>query len=538
MRAITTSATIILLLVLLPALAHAQPKLKPQPSPTPGATPPQTTASSPQKQTGEEVDAEDVIKVTTNLVTSNALVIGRDRKFVPSMKREDFHIFEDGVEQQIAYFASVDRPFNVALVIDNSHSTAFELRYIKEAAIAFVNQMRPDDRAVIILPSGEFDPNVAPSSDHHELVKAIWKIETAGATRLYDAVDFAVNHALAKIEGRKAVILLTDGVDNDSRDASYQTNLNDVANSNVQIYAVEFSTSEDAFKQASRIPRPAPEGSGFSRVDYQRADAYLHQMAELTGTSVFPAATLTDLDSAVAKISEELHNEYTLGYYPRVAGKQGEIRRLEVRVNQTFLNVRARTTYSFGPASSDKSANAQIAMAPLSEIESRSPFRSVAESKRPLDARWVCKGPFVPGDFALVQEGFDVNCPPSARPNDQTNAWLIRKPGASEMVCKGYIWRNGAEVEIMPIPAGFVVVGEATSPVCSQSINPKQRANAWNVQRPSSETTVCKGFLIPQGFVIVNEKTATVCPATERAANAWIIVPKWDIETRRLWQVP
>lgn len=533
---ITICAAVVSLFLLL-GTALAQSQTAPQPSPAPAQMPTCKADGPSQKQPGEDVD-DDVIRVTTNLVTSNALVIGRDRKYAPTLRREDFHVFEDDVEQPLSYFAAIDRPFDVVLVLDNSRSTSFELRYIKEAAIAFVNHMRPADRALVVSLTDDFKTMGEPSDNHGVLRQAIYNVKSGGATSLYDAVDFAINHTLSGSQGRKAVILLTDGVDNDSRYASYQSNLNDVVSSGVQVYAVQFSTHEKAFKQAARIRRPPPEGSGFSPVDYQRADAYLHQIADLSGTAVYPAATSTDLDSAVAGIAEELHNEYTLGYYPRSPGCPGEVRRLEVRVSQPWLVVRSRTAYSFGPAATVKSDRSSVAAATLSEIESSSPFRTIVEDKKPLDARWVCKSPFVPGDYALVQEGFDAKCPPSTRSNDQTNAWLIRKPGASEIVCKGFLSWNGSEIQIAPIPSGYAVVGEVRSSVCSQSNDPKSPANAWSINRPSSEETVCKGFLIPHGFVVVNERKQAACPTTSREANAWVIVPKWDIERRRFWSEP
>jgi Ca-activated chloride channel family protein len=525
------------LLVLLTANTFVQSQTASQPSSSPAATPPPVPVLRSQQQAGQEVGDEDVIKVTTNLVTSNALVIGRDRRYVPTLRRQDFHLFEDGVEQQIAYFAPIDRPFTLALLIDNSRSTGFELREIKQAAIAFVNKMRAEDQAVIIPFGDDLNRTIVPTRDHNQLTRAIANIKPGGATRLYDAVDFAINQALASKPGRTAAILFTDGVDNDSRDATYQTNLNSVANSAVQVYAVQFSTSEVTFRQAARIRRQAPEGSGFSRIDYQRADAYLHQLAELSGTTLYPAATVNDLDAAVAAIAEELHNEYTLGYYPRSPGSEGEVRRLEVRVNQPQLFVRARTAYSFGPSRADTSAVAPV-VASLSEIESRSPFRTIPEEKPSLGARWMCKGPFVPGDYALVQEGFDAKCPASTRPNDKTNAWLIKKPAASEIVCKGYFSWNGEEVEIRPIPTGYAVVGETQSNLCSQSKNPKRTANAWKINRPSGKETVCKGFLIPRGFVVTNEAHEPGCPATTRAANAFVIAPTAYIETRGFYPVP
>lgn len=523
--AITAIATVALPFFLFIAVAFAQSPAQPPPaSPKPAQTPTPTSGNPSRSSQGEEVGEDDVIKVNTNLVTSAALVIGRDRKYVPTLRREDFRVFEDGVEQELAYFASVDRPFTVALLIDNSRSALFELRNILDAAIAFINQMRPHDQALIISLTDDLKTLAGPTNDKEFLRHAISKIKTGGGTRLYDAVDFALNREMTGIAGRKAIVLLTDGVDNASRQASYQTNLNDIAKSGVQVYAVQFSTYAPASKQTARVRRPPPEGSGFSRVDYQRANAYLHQLSELTGTSVYPAANLSNLDSAIASIAEELHNEYSLGYYPRIAGNPGEVRRVEVRVNQPWLTVRARPAYSFGKAGTVSYEVKDPVVAPLSEIQTAS--KTPIEETQPLGARWMCKGPFVPGDYALVKEGFDSRCPQSARANDQTNAWFIRKPGPSETVCKGFLWWNGSETEISPIPSGYAVVGEANSPVCSKSMNPKHSANAWRVKLPASGDTVCKGFLIPRGFVVVGEKKASACPATSREANAWLIMPR------------
>jgi len=542
--AATVVATVVLFFLSLIAAAFAQPQSQAQPAsrPQPVATPPsQTPTSTPANQSpgqaGEEVGDDDVIKVTTNLVTSAALVVGRDRKYVPTLRREDFHVFEDGVEQQLAYFAPVDRPFTVALLIDNSRSTIFELADIQSAAISFVNQIRANDRVLIISLADGAKALAGPTTDKQELRQAIANLKPGGDTRLFDAVDLALKNEVAGIPGRRAIILLTDGVDNASANATYQTNLRDIAKSDVQMYAVQFSTYASMSKQAARSRRAPPEGSGFSRVDYQRADAYLHQVSEMTGTTVFPAVTVSNLDAAIASIAEELHNEYSIGYYPRIAGKPGEVRRVEVRVGQPWLTVRARTNYSFGKSEIARTENTEPEIAPLTEIEARSP--AFIEDKRPLNARWICKGPFVPAEYALVQEGFDSKCPRSGPADDKTNAWFIRKPGPSEVVCKGLLWWNGSEMEISTVPSGYVVVGEEKSTACSSSIHPQKSANAWRVKRPTAEETVCKGFLIPRGFVVVGEKKAAVCPATQtRAANAWLIVPTPYIETRSIWTVP
>lgn len=512
--AILFVAPVVLLFLLLLAVAFAQ---KPATSPARPSQP----APSPTP-TAEEIGEDDVIKVNTNLVTSSALVVGRDRKYVPTLSRKDFHVFEDGVEQELAYFAAVDEPFTVALLIDNSRSATFELRNILDAAVALIDQMRANDRVLVISLTDDVKTLIGPTNNKDDLRQAISQIKPGGGTRLYDAFDFALNHELAGIKGRRAIVLLTDGVDNASRNAGYQTNINDIAKSDVQVYAVQFATYAMVSKQTGLGRRPAPEGTGFSRIDYQRADAYLHQISELTGTSVYPAADLSRLDAAIATIVDELHNEYSLGYYPGT-GKPREVRRLEVRVNQPWLVVRGtRSGYSFGKGGTVMYHVMNPVVASISDIEPGS--GKFTEEKKPSNARWICKGPFVPGDYALVQEGFDSKCPASTRPDDPTNAWFIRKPGPSETVCKGFVWRNEAEVQASTIPSGYAVVGEVKSDVCSSSLDRSQVANAWRVKLPASKDTVCKGFPIPRGFVVMGEKKVSVCPATSTEANAWLIM--------------
>src|ERR1043165_7887394 len=97
----------------------------------------------------QEVSPDDVIRVKTTLVNSPVLVIGRDGKFVPALRREDFEVYENGVKQEIAYFAPVENPYTVALLIDTSRSALFDLQDIQEAAVAFVEKMRPNDRALV-----------------------------------------------------------------------------------------------------------------------------------------------------------------------------------------------------------------------------------------------------------------------------------------------------------------------------------------------------------------------------------------------------
>ncbi|PYS73883.1 MAG: hypothetical protein DMF69_03580, partial [Acidobacteria bacterium] len=268
--------------------------------------------------------------------------------------------------------------------------------------------------------------------------------------------------------------------------------------------------------------------SGFSKQDYIRADAYLHQTAALSGTGVYPAQNISDLEKAIASIVDELHNEYSVGYYPRGPVQEKE-RRIEVRTRFPQLIVRARTSYSIDPSGAlaripgSGNSISQLSGNPIGATPSRSEAPNPAPEQ---NARWICKGVDTPMDFVVVKEAFVSRCPKSNRVKDDTNAWFIRKPERSEVVCKGFIAWRGREMAGAPIPAGYVVTSEDLSAVCSKSNDPKIVNNAWKIQIPTGRTTVCKGFPIPRGYVSAGETTAQGCPAKITETNAWIIRPK------------
>jgi VWFA-related protein len=506
-------------------------------NPAPGP-PPRNSVPEPRRQAaGEEVDPEDVVRVNTTLVTSPALIIGRDRRFVPNLRREDFHVFENGVEKNLAYFAPVDKPFTVALVIDTSHSMLFDLHDLQDAAGAFVDKMRPGDRAFIVSFDNQIRVLAEPTSDRQTLRKAIGNLRLGGPTRLYDAIDFVLNQRLDHIADRKALILLSDGVDNASKTATRESNLQKIVRSDVLIYPIAFSTYTRMDEKAGRKRRPPAAGSGFSLTDYLRADAYLHQLAEETGVALYPAANTSDLDGAVASIVEELHNEYSLGFYPTTLGQPGELRRIEVRVNQPQLQVRARTSYVVGQSGAlvQATPRANATVAEPSLIGLQPVDRRLFVDRSPTDSRWMCKGPNVPGNFTIVQEGFDALCPGSNRQNDSTNAWFIRKPGPGETVCKGFFIWNGREMQADAIPTGYAVVGEEVSLACAKSNYSQAPANAWRIKLPDYQETACKGFPIPRGYVVRGETVTTVCPLKSGRKNAWLIARRIYIERCTLY---
>ena len=361
----------------------------PSPAPTSSAPsrPPvlkgtNTTSNSqrpaPSSSTGpDEVDAGDVIRVNTTLVTIPVSVMDRDGKYIPNLSKKDFRLWEDGVEQEVAFFAAVEKPFSVALVLDTSGSTRFRLEEMQDAAITFVNQLRSDDRVMVV----SFDDDVRVltdfTSDRYRLRDAIRRTRAGNGTKLYDAIDLVMNQRLNRVSGRKAIVLFTDGVDTTSRHASYASNVRDAEELDALIYPVQYDTYADVSSGVPTWPGSRQDdilirvlggilgggrggrggvgsggrgGAGSSRRDYEVANRYLHDLADKTGGREYQADTTQNLSYAFSNIAEELRRQYSLGYYPKRPALSGERREIRVRVNQPNLAVRARDSYIFNPS--------------------------------------------------------------------------------------------------------------------------------------------------------------------------------------------
>jgi Ca-activated chloride channel homolog len=279
---------------------------------------------------GETVEG-DVVRIDTSLVTVPVTVADRYGKYVPNLRREEFHVFEEGVEQKIAYFAAVNQPFTVILLIDTSGSTRFRLEDIQDAAIDFVRQLKPEDSVMVMSFDDRIDVLSKPTTDREVVNRALRRTRTGGGTRLYDAVDAILTKHLQTITGRKAVVLFTDGVDTTSRHASYNSTLRAAEESDAPIYSVDYDTSGTTGIMGQGLPLPGGRGGiilgmpfpvpgggsgspGSSPGDYRRASAYLHALSDNTGGRFYSADSLVGISQAFAWVAEELRRQYSLGY--------------------------------------------------------------------------------------------------------------------------------------------------------------------------------------------------------------------------------
>jgi len=329
----------------LPPTATAPPRL------TGGrvtADPKAQASASPTTSGPEEIGEEDIVRVNTSLVTIHANVIRRDGKPAPSLRQEDFSVYEDGVKQDLAVFEPVDRPFTIVLLIDVSGSVRPRLKEIAEAANVLVKSLKDDDQ-IVALTFGSETQEVLKLTKVRDLSHDRMTLLPGGSTRLYDAVDLVIAKYLRRLPGRKAVVMLTDGLDGiltngpgwGSFIADSTRNLRDAEELDALFYAVQYNTW---IEPINRVPK-GMKAEDLRKLWEERSTEYLQGLAYKTGGRVFRADSVTDLTPAFASVVEELSRQYSLGYYPRRVSRDGERRLIKVRVNSPDLVVRARDSY-------------------------------------------------------------------------------------------------------------------------------------------------------------------------------------------------
>lgn len=340
---------------------------------------PPKPVATPQEETNIEDDPnaiidDEIISIDTEVVTIPVKVTTRGGRFISGLTKDDFQVFEEKQQQEIAFFSDEQQPFTVALVLDMSYSTVFKIDDIQFAALEFIKQLRENDKVMVV----SFDEQVhvlcEPTNDRERLKNAIYSTKIGSGTSLFDAMDLVINKRLNRIQGRKAVVLFTDGVDTTSRRSFSNGNIRDAQELDALIYPIQYDTFADVqrmknqtiivpptqpspipSKNPSPLPFPIPTGGigtpssqGTTAEDYRKADEYLNEMANRTSGRLYQAQTTTNLARAFSNIADELRSFYSIGYYPKEKGKAGERRSVKVKVNKDGVAVRARDAYIVG----------------------------------------------------------------------------------------------------------------------------------------------------------------------------------------------
>ncbi len=311
-------------------------------------------------------DAQEAVKLKATLVNVPVIVSDRQGRYLSGLRAEDFTLYNDHVKQNIAVFEATEEPLNVALLLDTSKSTRDVLDDIKDAARNFIQRLRPQDRAMIV--SFDYDVHLLSklTADRRALERAVKDAaigEYAG-TVLRDAVVKVANESLRQVQGRKAIVLLTDGKDHGSATGEVES-LEAAQESGAMIYAIFYRTNFAPRFEARRggwrrrggvlgepFPRRAPGNERRrERAERKNEDAadYLNQLADASAGR-FYRSEVTDLKKTFDLIADELRHQYRLGFYANNDQAEGAVHRLTVQVAHPDSVVRARRTYRTGQA--------------------------------------------------------------------------------------------------------------------------------------------------------------------------------------------
>lgn len=267
-------------------------------------------------------------KSGTRTVPLYATVIDKTGRLVPDLQRDEFEILDNGVVQPISLFANEIQKITVVIMLDTSGSMTFQIENLKEGAEQFVLRMLPGDKARI----GSFSDKIiitppAFTGNRDELIRVLHNdIDFGNPTALWDATDRSMD-AMDGLEGRRVVLLFTDGDDNISRKSQGDCQRRALAGE-FMIYGIGLRGTT---------------GGGIT----QRPDAGLRKIAEETGGGYFEIKSTTDMNSTFTRVANELHSQYVLGFAPDKL--DGKIHKIEVRVKQPGLIARTRKSYLANP---------------------------------------------------------------------------------------------------------------------------------------------------------------------------------------------
>jgi Ca-activated chloride channel family protein len=257
------------------------------------------------------------LRVDTSLVLIPVHVTTPGGVSVATLTRESFQLFEEGVQQQITMFAKEDAPLSVGVIFDASGSMQNKIRKSSEAAATFFKTANPEDEFFLVEFNDRAKLTVPFTSDSDEIYQRIAHTKAFGRTSLLDAIHLAAEQMKHARNLRKALVIFSDGGDNRSRYTALEVR-NAMLESDVQVYAMGIFSREDA-RKLSREEQNGPQ--------------LLSDLAEQTGGRQYPVDQLDDLSTISGLISQELRNQYVLGYSPLSKDRDGKYR--QVKVNLT-----------------------------------------------------------------------------------------------------------------------------------------------------------------------------------------------------------
>jgi Ca-activated chloride channel family protein len=269
---------------------------------------------------------QTVFKAGTSIVPVLTTVVDSQGRLVPNLDQDEFNVFDNGKRQPISFFQNETQPFTVVVMLDFSASMTANLELLKAATEQFLLRMLPHDKGQVGAFSDKIQFSGAFTSDRDHLIRALRNLQFGNPTRLYDALDASID-ALHGVEGRRIVLVFTDGDDTASRKGMGDV-LAKARETETMIYAIGLE-SEFAI---------AP-----GRTQRTKPDRGLRKLAAETGGGYFELTKTADLAPTFTRVAAELHSLYTLGFTPPVLDDREH--KLEIRMKQADQTARARRSY-------------------------------------------------------------------------------------------------------------------------------------------------------------------------------------------------
>jgi Ca-activated chloride channel family protein len=298
---------------------------------------------------------QDPFRSGARTVAVYATVTDDRGRLVPDLTREDFEIYDNGKVQPITQFASDTQPITLVMMLDRSGSMKTQFRVVEEAAAEFVTRLVPGDKVRI----GSFAARIQVdprdfTSDKREMLQILsTELQQEGPTPLWNAVNVAIT-ALQRQDGRRVTLVFTDGVDTPLNFSNNNVSLKDAMKraqrEDVMVYAIGLEGQVPFGNR--RAPLAGGRGGflgGRGAMISQKPDEGLSKIAAETGGGYFELTDANDLGSTFARVADELHRQYLLGFAP--AKLDGKSHKLEVRVRPPGMTARARRSYVASPDS-------------------------------------------------------------------------------------------------------------------------------------------------------------------------------------------
>jgi Ca-activated chloride channel family protein len=265
----------------------------------------------------------------TQIVSLFVTVTDAQRRLVPNLAQEDFEVRDNDKPQPIVLFENKNLPITVVVMLDTSGSMTGSLTLLRDAAEQFLIRLFPDDKAKVGAFNDKIEVSGRFSSDRDDLISEMRGLDYGNGTRLFDALAVSLDE-LKGIEGRRVILVFTDGEDTTSR-ASSGSVIDRARAEEVMVYAIGLQSE---FFNGVRMIRSKPDGG-------------LRKIAEETGGGYFELTKTADLAPTFTRVAQELHSQYVLGFAP--AELDGRLHKLAVRLKQPGLTARARRSYQAVP---------------------------------------------------------------------------------------------------------------------------------------------------------------------------------------------